>query len=200
MTEVQSGRKQIPIWKNYQEMILRSSLGSVDADLETSQNRVKGPYLATLWNGPILARDHNDHSTRPWSPQSMFFKSGNIDNDIESMILSVLPHTFGTAVGRTVPLATETSRLSSLPHSQPWSIRSHIRRDLTSVHSSGFCILCGSDVLDSLLFPISGNCTILVLLILTCVLCPPVLLRLLYLSSLGTSLVPDEYNFFPPIF
>jgi len=74
-----------------------------------------------------------------------------------------------TVVGWTAPLATETSRSSSLPHSQPWSIRSHIRRDLTSVHSSGICILCGSDVLDSLLFPISGNCTILVLLILTCV-------------------------------
>jgi len=50
--------------------------------------------------------------------------------------------------------------LVTASRSQPWSTRSHIQRDLTSVHSNvGFHV---APVLGVLLFPISGNCTILV--------------------------------------
>jgi len=41
--------------------------------------------------------------------------------------------------------------------SQPWSTRSHMRRDLPSVHNKGFRISCSSGVFEFLLFPISGN-------------------------------------------
>ena len=133
----------------------------------------------------------------------------NRDRSTEESHLSVFPCRVDCAVGHGNLSSHHCHSLSTLvdPISHP--TRPHLRSQQRNS--------CSSDVLKFLLFPISSNCTILILAYifslilghcthpmlshrlptLPCILCPPALLHLLYLSSLWTYLISRRIQLLP---